>query len=483
MVPMGDLVFFGAGASRAFEIPTMQEMVTGFENGIKESETELFTYYSEIKKTLIETFGSNSIDIEAMFSVLEGISRNLESKDLGHFAFYYISKTSSTKPFDSKDIEMAKKLLEKLKEYLKNTCTIKLTTEKSTEIYQKSYVPLFSILKGKTIQAFHHGKYNLAVDWKCYTTNYDAVFENFWNSLQAPVDHFDRQGESDNYVFNTHKLELGNHSFVKLHGSLDWTKYKISGDVIRKKIAAFQPDETEGDVMLFPIQQKDLYLFPWNSLFQDFKRGLMVCNKWYVVGYAFNDEFIRNVFIEELKLKPNPTLVIIGPSSDQIVQKFPQEFRDKIISLPIKFGSKYFSRQIRDFSEGVRTLKIMVKTHCPMIGFKSSIPLIGGRITKINGDPRSMDMTPTKEWIETPGLPDEEKEVEIELKIQHQPPFDKDLELQIGFNGTYDYEFGVYIEDHFLNSKSGNTSTQDQQFQKHLSEAMFISASSLFVSF
>jgi len=89
---MVDLVFFGAGASRAFEIPTMREMVTAFENGIKESEPDLFTYYSEIKKILIETFGSNSIDIEAMFSVLEGISRNLESKDLGHFAFYYISK-------------------------------------------------------------------------------------------------------------------------------------------------------------------------------------------------------------------------------------------------------------------------------------------------------------------------------------------------------------------------------------------------------
>jgi len=155
---MADLVFFGAGASRAFEIPTMREMVTGFENGIKESEPDLFTYYSEIKKILIETFGSNSIDIEAMFSVLEGISRNLESKDLGHFAFYYISKTSSTKPFDGKDIEMAKKLLEKLKEYIKNTCTIKLTSVKSTEIYEKSYVPLFSII-GQKPHTFHNGKY------------------------------------------------------------------------------------------------------------------------------------------------------------------------------------------------------------------------------------------------------------------------------------------------------------------------------------
>ncbi len=152
---MSNLVFFGAGASRAFDIPTMQEMVTDFEKRIKESEPKLFAYYSEIKKTLSDTFGSSSVDIEAMFSVLEGISRNLESKDLGNFAFYYISKIASTKPFDSNDVKSAKKLLEKLKIYIKDSCTIKLSSEKCTEIYENSYVPIFSILDAKEFKTFY----------------------------------------------------------------------------------------------------------------------------------------------------------------------------------------------------------------------------------------------------------------------------------------------------------------------------------------
>jgi len=377
---------------------------------------------------------------------------------------------------------MAKKLLEKLKEYIKNTCKIKLSTIKSTEIYQRSYIPLFKSING-TRKNFLD-EYELVNDWKCYTTNYDAVFENFWNSLEAPVDHFDRIGASDNYVFNSRKLSLGNHSFVKLHGSLDWTQSKETGNVIRKKIAAFQPYETEGDIMLFPIQQKDLYLSPWNSLFQDFKNGLIDCGVWYVIGYAFNDEFIRNVFIEELKLRSGTVLVIIGPSADQIVQKFPQEYRKNIVALPIKFGSKYFPRQIQDYRGGVRTLKIIVKTKSPSIGFKSSIPIFSGRITKIEGDPRSIDfqLREDKEFMEISQLSDIQKEVEIKLVINHDPPFDKNLELQIAFMGVYDYDFKAYIEDHLLTSKSGNTSIQDQQNQKHLSETIFIHARSLFIS-
>jgi len=48
--------------------------------------------------------------------------------------------------------------------------------------------------------------------------------------------------------------------------------------------------------MLYPIQQKDLYLHPWITLFDEFKYGLEVCDRWYVVGYGFNDEFIFEIF-------------------------------------------------------------------------------------------------------------------------------------------------------------------------------------------
>lgn len=485
---MSDLVFLGAGASRPFEVPTMQEMVTEFEKDV-EKEQELFNYYSKIKKTLIDTFGSSNVDIEAMLSVVEGITERTSAKELGHFAFYYISKTASVTPFDPKEVELAKKLLEKLKDYIKDSCTVKLSPTECTKIYEKSYVPLYNILKGPQQRFFD--KYDLTNDSKSYTTNYDNIFESFWNRLLTPEDHFDKIQNTENYVFHTKKLVLGKHSFVKLHGSLDWTKNKESGDIIRKNTSSFQPVETEGDVMLYPIQQKDLYFHPWYSLFSDFKMGLIDCGTWYVVGYAFNDEFITNAFIEQLKLRKKPTLVIISPSAKGIIRKFPKEVRDKIILLPIKFGTKYFPKQISDFAEGVRTLSVKVLTSSPIIGFKSSLPIESGTITKINDDVKHIAMTThsNNKFIETHdgyddvGYSNDYKEVEMELKFQHVPPFDKDLELQIYFQGVYDYEFLVYFEDRFLGSKKGNTPTQDDDYSRHSGESVKIYHNSLFVSF
>ncbi|MCH8915097.1 MAG: hypothetical protein IIA82_04555 [Thaumarchaeota archaeon] len=478
---MPDLVFFGAGASRPFEIPTMQEMVTKFEEDLKE-ENELFNYYSQIKKTLSEQFGSGTIDIEAMLSVIEGISKGTKARDLGHFALYYISKIGLSEPFDGNDKEKAKKLLDKLKKYIKNSCTVNLSEDKIREVYEQSYVPLFGIVTGNNNKTFH-GKYNLATGWKSYTTNYDNIFEYFWNSCESPQDHFDQQPHSDNYSFNTGRLVLGDHSFTKLHGSLDWTFNKENGSLIKKKSSGFLPYQTGGDVMLFPIQQKDLYLFPWYALFQDFKSGLMKCEKWYVVGYAFNDEFILNSFIEQLKLRNEPSLIIIGPSSKQIIRKFPEEVREKIIALPIKFGSKYFSRQIQDFVEGVRTLTVKVKTTGHSIGFKSSIPFKGAKVSKINGDPRSLEIAVHTEnkWIEKEFNDGTEKEIEFQLKIEHTAPFENDLELQVGFDTVYDYDFSIHIDDHFLNCKSGNTSKHDQDLQRYLSEPIKIYSDSLFI--
>jgi len=479
---MTDLVFLGAGASRPFGILTMQEMVNEFEQWIEGEDIELFNYYSEIKKTLIDTFGS-SVDIEAMFSVLEGISKKVESKELGHFAFFYISKVGLKKPFTSEHVELATKILEKLKEYIKKTCTVNLTTTESTEIYEKSYVPLFKFIKGNKNYNFP-GNYQLQIQWKSYTTNYDDIFEKFWNSLKTPNDHFDKQGDSDNYVFNTGRLVLSNHSFVKLHGSLDWTFNKENGNVIRKKNAGFQPYQTEGDVMLFPIQQKDLYLSPWYALFQDFKEGLMRCEKWYVIGYAFNDEFIKNVFIEQLKLRNKPTLVIVNPSANQIIQKFDKELRDKIIALPIRFGSKYFPRQFQDFAAGVRTLKIKVITSNHSIGFKSSIPIEIGILTKLDGKTglSNMELNDSRTWCSAETNSEDYKETEFELKISHLPPYDKDLELQVGFEGKYEYECMVYFEDRQLGSKKGKRFTEEGFMHWNLSEIIRIPSNMLLVS-
>ena len=66
------LAFLGAGASKPFGIPTMQEMVDKFEERLERDDAKCFALYSRIKSTLVSAYG-NSIDIESVFSVLHGI--------------------------------------------------------------------------------------------------------------------------------------------------------------------------------------------------------------------------------------------------------------------------------------------------------------------------------------------------------------------------------------------------------------------------
>jgi len=448
---MTDLIFFGAGASKPFGIPTMQEMVTEFEKTLHDNEPDLFSYYSKIKKALVDAFGNSSIDIEAMLSVMEGISKNVQPKDLGHFAFYYISQVGLKEPFSSDSIELAKKLLEKLKEYIKNSCTIKLSPSKITEIYERSYVPLFSNFGGAKKSSFH-GRYKLFTGWKSYTTNYDDVFENFWNRLQVPQDHFDRLGNSDNYVFNSSRLVLDDHSFVKLHGSLNWTYNKENRNVIKALGTGFTPYETGGDVMLFPIQQKDLYLYPWHALFQDFKSGLMKCEKWYVIGYAFNDEFILNVFIEQLRLRNKPTLVIINPSSNDIIRNFPKDVKDKIISLQLKFGEKKFPQQILDYRNLEKTITIKVKSGSKAIGVSSSHIIKQFKpIHNIETDRYQTHIEPQN--VAKTSLNQDSDDYEFELKVDYPLPFKDNIELRFLSGSMNKLNVSVYYSGELLGIK------------------------------
>ena len=88
---MTNLVFLGAGTSKPFGIPTMQEMVIEFEKELKNNHAELFDFYSKIKDVLIKEYGDSKIDIESMLSVINGISANTKPAELGHFVFYYMS--------------------------------------------------------------------------------------------------------------------------------------------------------------------------------------------------------------------------------------------------------------------------------------------------------------------------------------------------------------------------------------------------------
>lgn len=469
------LVFFGAGASKPFGIPTMQEMVTEFENNLKDDDTECFNFYSEIKNSLIKEYGRSKVDIEVMFSVIQGIASNIEPKELGHYAYYYISKNCSSSHFSNKDIEKSKRIQQKLQEYLKDTCQLKIPSDKSTEIYNYSYVSLFTHIEGREEKTYNDGKYRFVADWNAYTTNYDNVFEGFWESIDKPLDHFDPQENSNNYIFNMNKT-LSKHSFCKLHGSLDWTYEIKTKNVMRKKISSFNIYETAGDVMLFPIQQKDLYLHPWFTLFHDFKRGLLENNKWYFIGYAFNDEFIFNV-VKEVLNGIDKSLVIINPDARQIRNKFPVKLREKIIGLPIKFGDRDFGLQFKDAKTNRKTLTFKIKTQSDFISIRSSHEIQNSthKNEKTNIKAEATYVT-NKQYDISLKNPDNE-EFLLELEFEYLPPFEDELTIIMG--SKKEVKYSVYYGEKYLRVNS-NTSKFDPKEKLYFTEPLKMYSSSLF---
>ena len=170
-----------------------------------------------------------------------------------------------------------------------------------------------------------------------YTTNYDRVLETYWEEKEIN-DLFQNRGlvQLDlERLINTMNIKL-----VKLHGSIDWFKLD-DGRIVRSpdKRVKIGGRFVEGEAMLYPIQQKDLYAYPWLDIFRQFKEDLKTTKNWIVLGYSFNDEYVKAMFLEVLKdRRLDHKLIIVHPHVEEIVTKFGGK-QDNIHAIKAKLGT------------------------------------------------------------------------------------------------------------------------------------------------
>ena len=362
------LIFLGAGASRPFGIPTMQELVNEFEKELDKT-SENWRLYSKIKSIQEKWYKSKNVDIESIYSVIDGLAKNVKPTDFEHLPLYYIANKGIMDDFSDDDRKIAKELKTNLESFIKNKCKPPISESEILEIYENTYEPLFTNLKDTEQQGFLHGK-KFNARWKAYTTNYDLIFEGFWADFTTLHDFFVKEGDSLHYIFNPLQT-VKDICLIKLHGSIDWLKRKNDGRIMKKGMTITR-HQTEGEVMIFPIQQKNLYLYPWIDQFLHFKQALQETQEWIVIGYAFNDEFILNVFKEALP--PGKEFIIINPHAEKLKQLFPKEFHDSIIPLPMRFGGKLFKEQLTDFRKQIRELELEVETKAEALELEVSEP-------------------------------------------------------------------------------------------------------------
>ena len=163
--------------------------------------------------------------------------------------------------------------------------------------------------------------------------------------------------------------------------------------------------------------------------------GLASQDMWYVIGYAFNDEFIRNMFEEALRSYKGKRLVIINPDANNIKQKFSQAVTDCIDSLPILFGGDHFGRQFEDYEKSTKTLSVRMLTRGQTVRIKCD-----QQITKWSVSPKELLAEDQTTGASGSGIKNicintklaSESEVKILITVCH--PFGEEISLWLSDN-------------------------------------------------
>ena len=281
--------------------------------------------------------------------MLKTISENPKYSDLGFASTDAVSKMGIDPKlaiYTSNDAKYAKKLLNKYRSFVRRRCQVKNSMDiRITEIYSDLFEKLGTKFHFQKVKGKDDKEYWYPCNSSAYTTNYDKVVETYWQGITYINDLWKRDVNPE--VLDTEKREAGPLTLVKLHGSLDWFGLD-NGEIVKldSRKSTYGKRKVKGELMLYPIQQKDLYLHPWFNLFYRLRQDLQYTKIWLVIGYNFNDEFIRNIFVEALERKEVHKLILVTPNAAEVLERYFFNYRSKVKIVPKKFGDAQTSKQI-----------------------------------------------------------------------------------------------------------------------------------------
>jgi len=346
--PSSDVVFFfGAGASAPFGIPTMKQFVTDFEEHLNENATkDERILYTDIKETL-EKHLREPVDLEAVFTVIDGII-NYSPERLGLLSLYAVSEFK--KPFPTKmNKPICKLLRQKFQTFVREKCVIPDDSfNRIKEVYQDFFNRFALELPNQGDVT--HGMHAYQNRWKIFTTNYDTCLEYYWREVVGA--DIDTGAVPDNV---RHVPVLRSERFVqrnvlqlfKLHGSINWKVEKRTGEITEEDIPmgrSMTGRRFVGDVMLYPIAEKELYLDPYISMLLRLNRELQYKSVWVVIGYSFNDPVVREIFVRKSNAKKH--LILVHPKANQVCKDRLHEIKGKLIPMEKRFGMEETFRQV-----------------------------------------------------------------------------------------------------------------------------------------
>jgi len=336
-----DLTFFlGAGASAPFGIPTMKQLVVNFEEMLENNGTdEELNVFRDIKNTL-ENVLQRPTDLEDVFTVIDGII-NYGLDRIGLLAAYSSIINFTKIPSQPAERVICVKLQKKFENFIRRECMI---PEKSFPEIFNVYQDLYTKISASTQRSSSNTHLSRGTvrycTWTIFTTNYDTCLEYFWRErVRANLYTGFRYDQSRHtQVLDTVFKKTNDLTLVKLHGSLNWM-LEPDGTIV-EEIAppgrSYIGRTYEGPMMIYPIQQKELYLEPYVSMFSRLNRELQDRMNWVIIGYSFNDPIVREIFLKNSD--DGKRIVFLHPHADDVIKEHLSDLRGEIFPLKDYFG-------------------------------------------------------------------------------------------------------------------------------------------------
>lgn len=328
----------GAGASKPFNIPDMNELsdliIKKYEKQYDEK-----TAIKDIQRR-IEKYGLKH-DIEAILSCIDALNDSKNwIKNSGAFAAYISRFSTVDQAYYGKKEGFYKKMSKDIRNFIRELCFLPDGEENNSKI-SKVYDNFFKSIKFEYL----HG---LSV----FTTNYDYCFETY--CMERSWDFFD--GFEPKWGIQTYvgfdktdkKLQI-----YKLHGSSNYVvtgkKSLVKTDSIVRPGNRIASGIIAKESMIFPTSEKSFSKKPYFELLFNLRKELASGIRQrqdriiIIVGYSFRDKAINNAFIDamETPVSKSKLIYLVDPIADTIIKDNIPELDGTIKPINKKFENVY----------------------------------------------------------------------------------------------------------------------------------------------
>lgn len=338
------MIFLGAGASKAVNLPTLHGLTEQIRNKYSDPFKEIDIVLKQNNGRI--TYPNEELDLEIFLTILDSLIDPWSTiHELGPFGVYLYKLLEHKELIDK--IKRSKIEIRNIK--IKSLQMIDRVLRKPDLIKAKKlYDELFSIgnLNGNIKNAIGFTTYNIFDH--VATTNYDLVLESYarGNENDARTLYITNRGFKKIPGETTEHLDLPslrneslNVHYLKLHGSLDWWERDDKKIVISSHGKSSYGEKIIDHIMIYPVYEKYISREPFYSLYTAFRRILFEEQIVIVIGYSFRDISINNAFLDYLRTRKESRIIICA-RSDSVKKRITQSFHEYLNR--ISFINKYF---------------------------------------------------------------------------------------------------------------------------------------------